>query len=393
MYRNKMPEIKVDVLADVKVKDVWFSNLDFTAKGALDSATIDAAIARDGLPYKNENGKMIIEGENGKIDVSELSAKGEMGRLEAELSTKLSEAQYKVFQDASNRSFEQGVYPTKEQAVKLEQSSNQEIQRAAEDPTNPMFHGEPDSIRAAINRGFKDLYEWAKETAKNNVGAATKYALIAGLSYEVLSKMAAANNGCWLVNKQTGEKVKKIGGESWADPAVCTCSGKVPPSLPPAGATDKACYDQCSIQGAGDPENQYRINWSACGTICGCSKYYASKPADQQLVLASPQYELQVIKQDIWGMLSNFVSTVGMYVERVTDSIIRVVESASDALAKFMNNIGWYIVGAVAVVIVIVIILAVVDASKKKQGNAGIFPTTRELKGGGPSEWSLLLFP
>lgn len=398
MPRIDLPPAKW--ISDVDVAPNCMKQLSFSTSGVPTKELADALSNQYGMPVKLENNKLIVEGEFGKLDLVEEFGVGknlDAAALDLKLRDVLSEGQYKVFSDVSNKTLADGGFPTREQAARLETRSNEQVEQARQDVNNPMTNGTLDSMKKAMNQALSDMYAGAKEAFKDNYKVLAKYALIGGLSYEVLQKMASANNGCYLVNKDTGARVKKVGGESWADPAVCVCSGKAPAAVPPTGVTDNACYGQCAEQAAADPSNRYVINWPLCSTMCACSKYYKDKPADQQYVLASPQYELQVVKTDIWGVLSSFVSTVGMYVERITDSVISIVESTADAFSSFMKNAGWYIVGAIAVVIVIVIILAVVDASKKKQGGAGIFPQkggTRELKGGYvDSHLSSLLFP
>lgn len=380
----------MEFLRDVSTGPEYMKSLQFTIDQPMSLDTRDARFRQSGINFVQEEGRTFVEGENGRFDLAEQLARSTDPLVfEARLREVMSPGEFETAVNISSKSFKEGGFVTTETAARLEQSSNQVVADAKADPNNPMTNGFGQKMKDAVTGALKDMYDYAKETTKNNIGTWTKYALIGGLTYEVLDKMARSNNGCWLANKNTGELVKKIGGEDMANSETCVCSGKAPAALPPSVATDRACWDQCNYQGGGDPANTYVINWPLCGGICACSKYYPNKPADQQLVLASPQYELKVVKTDIWGVLSSFVSTVGLYVRKITDTVIDIAEAGVSAFTKFMNNIGWYLVGAIGVVILIVIILAIVDASKKKQGQPGIFVTKEPFKGGGFGEWFL----
>jgi hypothetical protein len=225
----------------------------------------------------------------------------------------------------------------------------------------------------------------AKKTQWAKIIALTMPALVsAGLSvYAVylakqrLDDKAEFESGCWLFNKETGQKVRKVSNST--DNVHCQC-GKNQITSGLEASVAQACYDECFALDPAPPNGTGAGPfWEQCTTQCACAVAGTSP-----IQLQPDEFNLQ-ISSELWDPIDAGLDVLADFGLAVTGMIDGALEFASNAASSAMEGVqkllmyGGIALGSAVVLAIIGVVVWQVTKKKKQAASS----TT--MKGGSES--------
>lgn len=192
---------------------------------------------------------------------------------------------------------------------------------------------------------------------RSSGGGYLKYIALAGVTYAFCEAYAKKNNGCWLVDSNTNNKVVKVSGNE----SQCNCGGTPPDKQDNIVYKSHATYCLQACESNKDPDPGVLTDWSLCGETCYC--------VDKQGKAHPHQYHFEWVNMDAWGAFGNILGDIGGKVADITDDILDIVDTIGKSLANFAKY-WWVILIVLAVIGAIVAIAVLVPKNSKK--NKGV---------------------
>ena len=214
------------------------------------------------------------------------------------------------------------------------------------------------SSEAVTNRGGLDTekptdeagkakHAWFDAQVALSVG---KFVLLAGLTVAGLYLINKQNNGCWLINTGTGEKIQRVSSSTNKD--VCNlCYDDTLSS----GAT--VCKNSCGGNQAGNclvnPAIPVFPDTNCCiSTSCQCMGSYDTTKTPPVFTDATTNFNFKVVNESVFDTFGGILAGMGAVVTGIVDDVMDI---AKDIVG--LMNIMWIILIALGGVAVLGLII------------------------------------
>lgn len=332
-----MPEFEIPHAESISVNFRELTSIFEEGSGRPFANSISETTGIDPEKFKfdNEDG-WYIENDNG--EKAYLSDMSEGDKVKAGLN-KLFGGDSQIVKNIQDRlkiSGDKKLLPTKEEAASAEKKTNS----ISEKTINYLFEKDPIT----------------GETRFDTIAKTGLKGVLLGLTYQALSDMATANNGCWIYDIKSGNLIVRVSSRTDAGACVCNNSN-----------VTTSCKNECNALGQG--------NWNGCLTAdpssCNC--------VDKNNKPLLPGYGIKIVNKSVWSMLASVASTVGSYVKEVTDAAINFASDVGNALKNWWI---WLIVAGVVAIVVVVVAVSVTQVKKHRTKGQNSTAELKKLEGG-----------
>lgn len=217
----------------------------------------------------------------------------------------------------------------------------------------------------------------AKKTQWGKIILYSTLAYGAYLSWERVNDKAQHESGCWLLNKDTGQKVRKVSNST--DSVRCQC-GKNQITSGLEAAVAQACYDECFALDPAPPNGTGAGPfWEQCTSTCACAVAGTSP-----IQLQPDEYNLQ-ISSELWDPIDAAADMMAEFGDAITGVVNGALTFASNAASSAMEGVqkllmyGGIALGSAVVLAIIGVVVWQVTKKKKQAASS----TT--MKGGSES--------
>lgn len=234
--------------------------------------------------------------------------------------------------------------------------------RTAESKANALKRYEEFKTKAGQDRLSSDMAKLSLQRTKLYIKTSVSLAVMLSGGFAALAAYAMKKNGCWLVDRETEERIVKVGADT---EDMCKCGGVAPELQENLTLKENAatCDDACQrVENAG-----IQTNWANCQDSCFCM--------DKDGNTNAHQFRYEWVSMDAWDALGNLAAQYadgglksigniadqfGAGIETLLDGVQSAVSAAFGGIAGFVNFIKkWWWLPVVIVFVVVGAVLAI----------------------------------